>query len=161
MTRSTTAVTVLAVSAALTVGWSVAGNAQGGRSVIQRMNPPGLSTPTGYSHVVSTRGGRTIYIAGQVALDAKGQLVGDGDLAAQTRQVFANLEVALKAAGATFDDVVKLNTYMRDATQVQMIRDVRAKYFTTALPASTLVEVSRLANPGFLVEIEVIAVVAE
>lgn len=161
MTRSTTAVTVLAVSAALTAGWSVAGNAQGGRSVIQRMNPPGLSTPTGYSHVVSTRGGRTIYIAGQVALDAKGQLVGDGDLAAQTRQVFANLEVALKAAGATFDDVVKLNTYMRDATQVQMIRDVRAKYFTTALPASTLVEVSRLANPGFLVEIEVIAVVAE
>ena len=161
MTRSTTAVTVLAVSAALTAGWSAAGNAQGGRSVIQRMNPPGLSTPTGYSHVVSTRGGRTIYIAGQVALDAKGQLVGDGDLAAQTRQVFANLEVALKAAGATFDDVVKLNTYMRDATQVQMIRDVRAKYFTKALPASTLVEVSRLANPGFLVEIEVIAVVAE
>ena len=127
MTRSTTAVTVLAVSAALTAGWSAAGNAQGGRSVIQRMNPPGLSTPTGYSHVVSARGGRTIYIAGQVALDAKGQLVGDGDLAAQTRQVFANLEVALKAAGATFDDVVKLNTYMRDATQVQMIRDVRAK----------------------------------
>ena len=161
MTRSTTAVTVLAVSAALTAAWSAAGSAQEGRSVIQRMNPPGLSTPTGYSHVVSTRGGRTIYIAGQVALDAKGQLVGDGDLAAQTRQVFANLDVALKAAGATFDDVVKLNTYMRDATQVQMIRDVRAKYFTTALPASTLVEVSRLANPGFLVEIEVIAVVAE
>ena len=161
MTRSTTAMTVLAVSAALTAAWSAAGSAQGGRSVIQRMNPPGLSTPTGYSHVVSARGGRTIYIAGQVALDAKGQLVGDGDLAAQTRQVFANLEVALKAAGATFDDVVKLNTYMRDATQVQMIRDVRGKYFTKALPASTLVEVSRLANPGFLVEIEVVAVVAE
>ena len=161
MTRSTTAVTVLAVSAALTAAWSMAGNAQGGRSVIQRMNPPGLSTPTGYSHVVSARGGRTIYIAGQVALDAKGQLVGDGDLAAQTRQVFANLDVALKAAGATFDDVVKTNYYLRDAAQVQVIRDVRSKYFTKALPASTLVEVSRLANPGFLVEIEMIAVVAE
>ena len=161
MTRSTTAVTVLAVSAALTAAWSAAGSAQGGRSVIQRTNPPGLSTPTGYSHVVSARGGRTIYIAGQVALDAKGQLVGDGDLAAQTRQVFANLEVALKAAGATFDDVVKTNYYLRDAAQVQVIRDVRAKYFTKALPASTLVEVSRLANPGFLIEIEVIAVVAE
>ena len=161
MTRSTTAMTVLAVSAALTAAWSAAGSAQGGRSVIQRMNPPGLSTPTGYSHVVSARGGRTIYIAGQVALDAKGQLVGDGDLAAQTRQVFANLEVALKAAGATFDDVVKTNYYLRDAAQVQVIRDVRAKYFTKALPASTLVEVSRLANPGFLIEIEVIAVVAE
>ena len=161
MTRSTTAVTVLAVSAALTAAWAAAGSAQGGRSVIQRTNPPGLSTPTGYSHVVSARGGRTIYIAGQVALDAKGQLVGDGDLAAQTRQVFANLEVALKAAGATFDDVVKTNYYLRDAAQVQVIRDVRGKYFTKALPASTLVEVSRLANPGFLVEIEVVAVVAE
>ena len=161
MTRSTTAMTVLAVSAALTAAWSAAGSAQGGRSVIQRMNPPGLSTPTGYSHVVSARGGRTIYIAGQVALDAKGQLVGDGDLAAQTRQVFANLEVALKAAGATFDDVVKTNYYLRDAAQVQVIRDVRGKYFTKALPASTLVEVSRLANPGFLIENEVIAVVAE
>ncbi len=129
--------------------------------MIQRMNPPGLSTPTGYSHVVSARGGRTVYIAGQVALDAKGQLVGEGDLAAQTRQVFANLETALKAAGASFNDVVKTNYYLRDASQVQVIRDVRGKYFTKDLPASTLVEVSRLANPGFLVEIEVVAVVAE
>jgi enamine deaminase RidA (YjgF/YER057c/UK114 family) len=77
------------------------------------------------------------------------------------RQVFANLETALKAAGATFDDVVKMNTYMRDASQLQVYRDTRAKYFTKALPASTLVEVSRLANPAFLIEIEVIAVVAE
>ena len=129
--------------------------------MIQRMNPPGMSTPTGYSHVVSARGGRTIYVAGQVALDTKGQLVGEGDLAAQTRQVFANLDVALKAAGASFNDVVKTNYYMRDASQVQVIRDVRAKYFTTELPASTLIEVPRLANPGFLIEIEVIAVVAE
>ncbi|MGD9905423.1 MAG: RidA family protein [Vicinamibacterales bacterium] len=125
------------------------------------MNPPGLSTPTGYSHVVSARGGRTIYVAGQVALDAKGQVVGDGDLAAQTRQVFANLDTALKAAGASFADVVKTTYYMRDASQVQVIREVRAKYFTGELPASTLVEVSRLANPAFLIEIEVIAVVAE
>jgi reactive intermediate/imine deaminase len=163
MTRSTIGMVVGAAvaSAALTGAWGAIGNAQGGRSVIQRMNPPGLSTPTGYSHVVSARGGRTIYIAGQVALDAVGQLVGEGDLAAQTRQVFANLETALKAAGASFNDVVKANYYMRDASQVQVIRDVRAKYFTKELPASTLVEVPRLANPGFLIEIEVIAVVAE
>jgi reactive intermediate/imine deaminase len=163
MTRTTIGwvATAAVVSAALTGAWTAVGNAQGGRSVIQRMNPPGLSTPTGYSHVVSARGGRTIYIAGQVALDAKGQLVGEGDLAAQTRQVFANLDTALKAAGASFGDVVKTNYYLRDASQVQVIRDVRAKYFTTELPASTLVEVPRLANPGFLVEIEVIAVVAE
>jgi reactive intermediate/imine deaminase len=128
-------------------------------AAIERMNPQGLSTPTGYSHVVTTRGGKTIYIAGQVAFDAKGQLVGKGDLAAQTRQVFENLSVALKAAGATFANVVKANTYMRDASQVAVVREVRARYYTKELPASTLVEVPRLANPDFLIEIEVVAVV--
>jgi reactive intermediate/imine deaminase len=132
--------------------------AQGG-AVIERMNPAGLSTPTGYSHVVSARGGRTIYIAGQIALDAQGTLVGKGDLAAQTRQVFANLEVALTAAGATFANVVKTNYYLRDASQVAVVREIRAKYFSKELPASTLIEVPRLARPEFLIEIEVIAVV--
>lgn len=131
---------------------------QGG-ATIERMNPSGLSTPTGYSHVVSTRGGKTIYIAGQVAFDAKGTLVGKGDLAAQTKQVFENLGTALRAAGATFANVVKTNYYMRDASQVAVVREIRSKYFTSELPASTLVEVSRLANPDFLIEIEVVAVV--
>lgn len=130
-----------------------------GTAVIERMNPPGLSTPTGYSHVVSVRGGRTIYIAGQVAFDAQGQLVGKGDLAAQTRQVFANLETALKAAGATFANVVKTNYYMRDASQVAVVREIRGKYFSSELPVSTLVEIPRLAQPDFLIEIEVVAVV--
>lgn len=128
-------------------------------AAIERMNPQGLSTPTGYSHIVSARGGRTVYIAGQVALDAQGRVVGAGDLAAQTRQVFANLDIALKAAGATFANVVKTNYYLRDASQVAVIREIRSKYFTKDLPASTLVEVPRLANPDFLIEIEVIAVV--
>jgi reactive intermediate/imine deaminase len=135
--------------------------AQSGGPLIQRMNPPGMSTPNGYAHVVSVRGGRTIYIAGQLARNAQGETVGKGDFAAQTRQVFTNLETALKAAGATFNDVVKMNTYVRDAGQVQVVRDVRAQYFTRDLPASTLVEVSRLAAPEFLIEIEAIAVVAE
>jgi reactive intermediate/imine deaminase len=108
---------------------------------------------------VSTRGGKTIYIAGQVAFDAKGNLVGKGDLAAQAKQVFENLAIALKAAGATFANVVKTNYYMRDASQVATVREIRSKYFTSELPASTLVEVPRLANPDFLIEIEVIAVV--
>jgi reactive intermediate/imine deaminase len=133
-------------------------SAQGG-GTIERMNPQGLSTPTGYSHVVSTRGGKTIYVAGQIALDAKGQLVGKGDLAAQTQQVFENLAIALKAAGATFDHVVKTNYYMRDASQVAVVRGIRSKYFTQELPASTLIEVPRLAQPDFLIEIEVVAVV--
>lgn len=159
-TRVTFGLSVAGIAAgiALAAAWP---SAQGGRSVIQRMNPPGLSTPTGYSHIVSAKGGRTIYISGQVAFDAKGQLVGKGDLTAQTKQVFANLDTALKAAGASFNDVVKTNYYLLDASQVQVIREVRSHYFTKELPASTLVQVGRLANPDFLVEIEVIAVVAE
>jgi reactive intermediate/imine deaminase len=130
-----------------------------GAAAIERINPAGLSTPTSYSHVVSTRGGKTVYVAGQIALDAKGQLVGKGDLAAQTKQVFENLAIALKAAGATFDHVVKTNYYMRDASQVAVVRDIRSKYFSKELPASTLIEVPRLAQPDFLIEIEVVAVV--
>ena len=159
-TRVTFGLSLAAIAAGIALAAALP-SAQGGRSVIQRMNPPGLSTPTGYSHIVSARGGRTIYISGQVAFDAKGQLVGKGDLTAQTKQVFANLDTALKAAGATFNDVVKTNYYLLDASQVQVIREVRSQYFTKELPASTLVQVERLANPDFLVEIEVIAVVAE
>ncbi len=161
VSRVTFGLTLAGLAAALVVATVVIPSAQGGRSVIQRMNPAGLSTPTGYSHVVSATGGRTIYVSGQVAFDAQGQLVGKGDLAAQTRQVFANLETALKAAGATFDDVVKTNYYMLDAAQVAVVREIRSKYFTRELPASTLVEVRRLANPDFLIEIEVVAIVPQ
>jgi len=159
VTRLTLGLSIAALTAGVALG-TVVPAAQGGR-IVTRMNPAGLSTPTGYSHVVSARGGRTIYVAGQVAFDARGQLVGKGDLAAQTAQVFANLATALQAAGATFNDVVKTNYYMLDAAQVATVREVRGKYFTKELPASTLVEVRRLANPDFLIEIEVIAVVAE
>ena len=73
---------------------------------------PNLSTPRGYSHVVSTSGGRTIYVAGQIAMDKDGKVVGVGDLRAQTTQVFENVKAALAAAGATLSDVVKQNTYI-------------------------------------------------
>jgi reactive intermediate/imine deaminase len=121
-------------------------------------NPPTLATPPGYSQVVEVTGGRTIYVAGQVALDQHGNLVGAGDLRAQTQQVFANLQAALAAAGATFEHVVKLNYYLTDASQVAVVREVRASFVNMASPpASTLVEVRRLASEGFLVEIEAIA----
>lgn len=161
VSRLTFGLTLAGIAAGLVVATVVIPAAQEGRPVIQRQNPAGLSVPTGYSHVVSAKGGRTIYVSGQVAFDAQGQIVGKGDLAAQTRQVFANLEIALKAAGATFDDVVKTNYYMLDASQVQVVRDIRGRYFTKGLPASTLVEVRRLANPDWLIEIEVVAVVPE
>ena len=159
VTRLMFGLSVAAITAGLAFATG-APSAQGGRSVIQRINPPGLSTPTGYSHIVSAKGGRTIYISGQVAINEQGELVGPGDLRAQTTQVFANLAVALRAAGATFNDVVKTNYYMRDASQVQVVREIRSQYFKD-LPASTLVEVTRLANPGFLLEIEAVAVVPE
>ena len=128
---------------------------------VKRTNPPTLSTPTGYTHVVEVTGpGKTVYISGQIALDKSGNLVGGGDMKAQAEQVFKNLAAALAAAGATFKDVVKMNTYTTDMTQVQAIREVRMKYFANIEPpASTLVQVVKLARPDLLLEIEVIAVV--
>ena len=125
---------------------------------VKHTNPPTLSTPTGYTHIVEVTGAsKTIYISGQIALDKSGNLVGGSDMKAQAEQVFKNLEAALAAAGATFNDVVKMNTYVVDMAQVQAVRDVRAKYFTGQPPASTLVQVVHLARPDLLLEIEVIA----
>jgi len=126
---------------------------------IKRTNPPELSKPTGYTHVVEATGGKTVYISGQIALDKDGKVVGQGDMKAQAEQVFRNLQAALATAGATFKDVVKMNTYMTDLSQLQVVRDVRARYFGDVAPASTLVQVVHLARPEFLIEIEVIAVV--
>jgi reactive intermediate/imine deaminase len=127
---------------------------------IKRTNPPELSKPTGYTHVVEAAGGKTVYIAGQIALDKDGKVVGEGDMKVQAEQVFKNLQAALTSAGATFKDVVKMNTYMTDLSQLQVVRDVRARYFGDVTPASTLVQVVHLARPEFLIEVEVIAVVA-
>ena len=127
----------------------------------KRTNPPALSAPTGYTHVVEVpAGARTVYIAGQVAFDQARQVVGAGDMAAQTEQVFRNLQAALAAAGASFADVVKMTTYVTDMGQAAVIRAARARYFGDTLPASTLVGVTALAHPDLMVEIEVIAAVS-
>src|SRR5438309_6467160 len=136
--------------------------AQGAAPRVKRTNPPTLSTPTGYTHVVEVAGPvKTIYISGQIALDRNGAVVGAGDVKAQAEQVFKNLEAALAAAGAKFTDVVKTNTYTTDVAQAQTIREVRARYFGNEPPANTLVQVVQLARPVFLLEFEVIAVVAQ
>jgi len=127
---------------------------------VKRTNPPALSAPTGYTHIVEVTGpAKTIYISGQIAYDKDGHLVG-ADMKAQAEQVFKNLQTALTAAGATFADVVKMNSYITDMSKVQAVRDVRARYFKDATPASTFVEVKGLVRPDLLLEIEVIAVVA-
>ncbi|HVP59353.1 MAG TPA: RidA family protein [Myxococcaceae bacterium] len=87
-------------------------------------NPPGLAPPRGYTHVVDVPAGRMVYVAGQVAFDAKGNVVGPGGVRAQTEQVFRNLQTGLESAGASFADVVKLNWDVRDASQVAVFREV-------------------------------------
>src|SRR5688500_8375535 len=102
--------------------------------LVKRTNPPSLSAPTGYTHVVEVAAGvKTMYIAGQVAFDQARQVVGVGDMAAQTEQVFRNLQAALAASGATFADVVKMTTYVTDMGQAPVIRAARARYFGDTL----------------------------
>ena len=127
---------------------------------VKRTNPPALSTPTGYTHIVEVTGpAKTVYISGQIAFDKDGKIVGAGDMKAQAEQVFKNLQAALSAAGAKFSDVVKMNSYITDMSKVQAVRDVRARYFKDATPASTFVEVKGLVRPELLLEIELVAVV--
>jgi enamine deaminase RidA (YjgF/YER057c/UK114 family) len=126
--------------------------------------PEGLAPGTGYSHVVVTSPGRLVFIAGQVARDAKGNLVGKDDLKAQTEQVFANLKTALAAAGATLDDVVKLNWYVKGykTEYLPPIREVRDRYVSKIHPpASTLAGVAALANDEYLIEVEAVAALPE
>jgi reactive intermediate/imine deaminase len=123
------------------------------------LTPTTLSPPFGYSHVVEARAGTIVYISGQVPLDTNGELVGEGDFEAQTRQVFENLTRALEAADATWDDVVKLDYFLRDVGQIAAVRAIRDEYLDTANPpASTLVEVSGLFRPDVLVEIQAVAI---
>jgi reactive intermediate/imine deaminase len=131
------------------------------RPNVQYVNPPTLSVPAGYSHVVQVHSGRTVYIAGQVALDKSGNVVGKNDFAAQATQVFENLKLALAAAGATFDNLVKVTTFVTDMSHLQALRAIRARYYGKNAPASTLVQVGKLANEELMIEIEAIAVVPE
>ena len=128
---------------------------------IKRTNPETMSKPTGYAHVVEVVGpAKIVYLAGQVASGRDGKVVGERDMKAQAEQVFKNLEAGLAAAGATFKDVVKMTTYVTDMSQSPVVREVRARYFGDTAPASTLIGVATLANPAYMLEIEVIAAVA-
>src|SRR5262249_57298667 len=130
----------------------------------QFLTPPGLCPTNGWTHVVTATGGKTIHVSGQVAVDERGQFVGKGDLKAQTEQTFANLAVALKTAGASFRDVVKMNLYVVGLRPelVPLLREVRTRYVNReSPPASALVGVSALVGADWLIEIEVVAVLAD
>ncbi|WP_405922051.1 RidA family protein [Streptomyces sp. NBC_00122] len=123
--------------------------------------PDGVSPGTGYSHVVWGTG-RFVAVSGQCAFDERGEVVGEGDAAAQARQVFENLRRCLAAAGATFDDVVKLTYFVTDVAHLPAVRAARdAVIPADRLPASSAVQVSALFRPELLLEVEAFAVVPE
>src|ERR1700692_2826858 len=126
-----------------------------------RISPPELGTPPGYSQIVEVAAQRIIFIAGQTALDADGQVVGKSDFAAQAAQVFRNLAIALAASGCTAANLVKLTVFLTDMENLASYREARNRFFASvtppAAPAVTLVEVSRLYGADFMIEIEAIA----
>ncbi len=127
-------------------------------------NPKTLAPPPGYSYVVEAKGGTTIYLAGQLGLDLQNKFVGAaGDFRAQCKQAFENMGLALKAAGATWSDVVKINNYLIDIeANIGTFREVRDTFLNKkAPPASTTIGVPALARPGGLFEIEAIAVIGK
>jgi enamine deaminase RidA (YjgF/YER057c/UK114 family) len=128
------------------------------------LNPPSIPAPRGYSHVVETKGpSRTIYLAGQLGMTADGKFAGaPGDFRAQAIQCFENIKAALAAVGASFEHVVKLNNYLIDMTHLPLYFEVRDRYVDTKNPpASTTIQISKLARDGALYEVEAIAVVSE
>jgi enamine deaminase RidA (YjgF/YER057c/UK114 family) len=138
-------------------GVAVAAFGREGGQAIQRINPPGLSTPATYSHIV--RAGKTLYIAGQVGVDAEGKVVGPGVLE-QLEQLLKNLQIALKSQGADYSHITRIMIYTTDVDAIRApdAAAIRAKYFGAHRPASTLVGVTRLASLEYKVEIEATAV---
>ena len=113
-----------------------------------------------YTHVVTVSGtGKMIFVAGQLARDANGNLVGKGDMRTQIQQVGENIKTGLEAAGATLADIVKTNTFVTNYEEYAKHGDMRARYFGPATPTSTTVQISRLADPDAMIEIEAIAVI--
>ena len=122
----------------------------------QRINPSGINKPGGYHHVV--KDGNTIYVAGQVSRDKDGNTVGVGDGAAQAEQIFSNIKVALESVGSDMSHINKLNVFLVHREDMPAYRAARGKYIPDdALPASTLIICSGLADPDFRMEVEVIA----
>lgn len=124
------------------------------------LRPDTLARPNGFSHVAVSTGRRTIIVSGQVAYDPGGAIVGRGDLAAQTRQVYANIGKALEAAGASMSDLVKTTLFVvgLDPDKARVIREARSAFLDAdRTPASTMVGVASLAHPDLLLEVEAVA----
>jgi enamine deaminase RidA (YjgF/YER057c/UK114 family) len=126
------------------------------------INPDGVPKVPSYSQAVAVTGGKTIYISGQVSVNANGETVGAGDLAKQVKQTLENLKTVLAASGATFGDVVKLTYFVKDfkPETLSLIREIRGEYLPNENPpASTLIGVTSLASEDFLIEIEAVVTI--
>jgi enamine deaminase RidA (YjgF/YER057c/UK114 family) len=124
------------------------------------INPRGLVKPTGYTHVVVAADRRTVYIAGQVAFDSTGNVVGGGNFSAQAEQVFTNLRRALASVGGSFSDVVKMTTLITDVKNVPALREIRTRYLDPGQPPANTLIVAQLVRPELLLEIEAVAVLS-
>jgi 2-iminobutanoate/2-iminopropanoate deaminase len=127
--------------------------------VREEIRVPGQPEPISH-YTDAVRAGDLLFVSGCVPVDSEGKLVGGGDVVAQTRQALENVGRVLEAAGVTFADVAKVTVYLTDIDDRPRINPVRREFFGETRPASTLVEVSRLAIPGAKVEIEAVAVVS-
>jgi reactive intermediate/imine deaminase len=123
---------------------------------IQRINPEGLMQPTAYTQVV--RHNSFLFLSGQVSVDAEGNLVGEGDMRAQLRQVLQNMKTALASQGADLGSIVKMTIYTTDMDAYLATGDINREYWPAGAPANTLVQIERLARPDFLVEIDATAI---
>ncbi len=155
-----TAVTAVAAASAAATGLATgSAQAQAGTNV-RHSNPSGMTQPTAYSQVVEVNGPhRLVFVAGQTGVDASGKAA--QGFRAQAMQVFENIKTALNSVGGDFEHVVKITTYLTDIEQnADAYREVRASFFANkaTLPASTLLQITRLANPSYLIEVEAMAV---
>ena len=154
-------VVAAAVTLAAAAGAAAPTTAEAQTPPVRRANPQGMASPAAYSQLVEVNGPhRIVFLAGQTGQDAEGKLAAGG-IRGQATQVMENIKTALASVGGGFEHVVKLNTYMLDIERDgAAYREIRASYFSNkaALPASTLLQVSRLANPEYLLEVEALAI---
>ena len=128
-------------------------------SAFDLLSPVSMHRPNGYSHLARVNRGTPVFIAGQVALDTSGHLVGPNDFRAQAQQVFENLKAAVEAAGGTFSNIAKLNIYVVDRSHLPLYREVRDQFIDVKNPpTSTAVQVAALFRPEFLIEVEAVAI---
>ncbi|MFO8078670.1 MAG: RidA family protein [Armatimonadota bacterium] len=126
----------------------------------REIQPASVPRPVAeYAHGVEVAGGHTVYVAGQIALDAVGNLVGKGDFGAQVRQVFKNIEAIIAEAGGEISDIVKMTTFLTDMSNYAAFCEVRGEFLRPPFPAATLVEVTALVRPEWMVEVEAVAVI--